>query len=368
MNRYFLVSILALILISFSMTNDLSLQNSETIDLILSSYMDKSPKILFKVFHLLFKKDYEFTSELAKTRYQNFKINLAYIKETNSQNLDYNVGINQFSDLSLEEFKAKYLKKKFLTGKELDEATKNFIEFVGDDEDDDDLTKRNLSKSKSEGFTLVDWSKFYSTVRDQANCASCWTFANTAIVEGCLAIKQGKPYQLLSTQQLLDCDTDQSGCDGGDLISDINFVKSKGLMADKAYPYLAYAGSCKYAANKVVAKITGVKHCSNYKKKGSCTAAIVNTMLQNGPIAVGIDGGTNAFMYYKSGVFNARCSQDNHAVALIGYGVDPKAGDYWLIRNSWGTWWGMKGYGKIKNNDANKFSCFVTNEAIQAVC
>jgi len=64
-------------------------------------------------------------------------------------------------------------------------------------------------------------------------------------------------------------------------------------------------------------------------------------MLQKGPLAVGIDGGTSGFMNYKSGVLTTKCSQDNHAVTLVGYGVDAVAGDYWLIRNSWGTSWGM---------------------------
>jgi len=213
------------------------------------------------------KKEYEFTSEVAKTRYQNFKENLAYIKEINSQNLEYKLGINQFSDLSLEEFISKHLKRKVLSGIKLDEATKKFTEFVNDD-DDDDLTKRNLSKRKLDiGLTTVDWSKYYSTVRDQGDCASCWAFANTAVTEGCLAIKQGSPYQYLSTQQLLDCDTAQLGCDGGDLISDLQYVQSKGLMPNSAYTYSAKAGSCKYDANLVVAKITGVTYCSNYQKK-----------------------------------------------------------------------------------------------------
>jgi len=144
--------------------------------------------------------------------------------------------------------------------------------------------------------------------------------------------------------------------------------KKKGLMPDTSYPYKANGGSCAYVATKVVAKITAVSYCSNYLTPGSCTPAIVNAMLQKGPLSVGIDGGTSDFMYYASGVFTAACSQDNHAVTLVGYGVDPTAGDYWLIRNSWGTSWGMSGYAEIKNNDANVHSCFVNNECIQAAC
>ena len=52
---------------------------------------------------------------------------------------------------------------------------------------------------------------------------------------------------------------------------------------------------------------------------------------------------------YKTGVVNtASCfKQINHGVTGVGYGVDPKAGKYYIVRNSWGVAWGDKGYVKI---------------------
>ena len=39
----------------------------------------------------------------------------------------------------------------------------------------------------------------------------------------------------------------------------------------------------------------------------------------------------------------------NHAIVIIGWGHDEKSGkDYWIIRNSWDTWWGINGYGWIE--------------------
>jgi len=328
---------------------------------VLSNYMHKSAKELFKVFHLVYNKQYLLSSEEAKSRFQNFKMALEIIKEHNEKDLPYKLGLNKYADLSQEEWKKKLsrrIRNKAEFDRDFGDAT-----FLSADEDDD-LTKRNLQT-----MTTVSWQKYYGAVRDQGNCSDCWAFAATAIVEGCFAMKEGKPYQYLSAQQLLDCDTSgQYGCDGGDTISALQYIKSNGVEADTSYTYSAVQGSCKFSSSKVAVKITGSSYCSNYYKSGSCTATVVNGLLQKGPQAVGIDGGTSGFQYYTSGIFTGACSDDNHAVTLVGYGIDSKLGDYMIIRNSWGASWGMAGYINIKRNDSNHLSCFTNNEAVACTC
>ena len=52
--------------------------------------------------------------------------------------------------------------------------------------------------------------------------------------------------------------------------------------------------------------------------------------------------------FYHKGVWNPKvCSQTetDHAIQLTGYGVDPTSNlPYWVVRNSWGTTWGIEGY------------------------
>ena len=140
--KKFLVGIIFLVTLSMVMSLE---DESVQIKKILNSFMDSTPKELFKVWHLLYKREYTYASEEAKMRFRNFKINLALIKETNSKHLGYTFGLNQFSDLSAEEFKRIYLTRKPNLNLEQDlKEINNQLGFLTPTDDDDDLTKRNI--------------------------------------------------------------------------------------------------------------------------------------------------------------------------------------------------------------------------------
>jgi len=68
------------------------------------------------------------------------------------------------------------------------------------------------------------------------------------------------------------------------------------------------------------------------------------------PVSVAIEADTSVFQSYKSGVIkSAACGTNlDHGVLVIGYGTDASLGDYWLLKNSWGTTWGEKGFFRIQ--------------------
>jgi len=70
-----------------------------------------------------------------------------------------------------------------------------------------------------------------------------------------------------------------------------------------------------------------------------------------GPISVGVNPKPDAWKYYKKGLLPDGCGQRlTHWVLLVGYGSDATNGDYWLIKNSWGSRWGLDGFAWIKRS------------------
>lgn len=62
------------------------------------------------------------------------------------------------------------------------------------------------------------------------------------------------------------------------------------------------------------------------------------------------------FLNIFAGIYNEPdCSPDvqNHAVLVVGYGIEKNGKEYWLIKNSWGENWGIKGYIKMARNKNN---------------
>jgi C1A family cysteine protease len=128
------------------------------------------------------------------------------------------------------------------------------------------------------------------------------------------------------------------------------------------YPYKAYDQSCKWDASKAITKIL-----SYINIKAGDENDLLNKVYSNGPVSVGIDASSWDFQLYTSGVYNEPgCSTEDldHGVAVIGWGVSGST-PYWLVRNSWGTDWGINGYIWMSRNKQNQ--CGIASMAIVPV-
>ncbi|XP_020631226.1 cathepsin L1-like [Orbicella faveolata] len=130
------------------------------------------------------------------------------------------------------------------------------------------------------------------------------------------------------------------------------YVKENcGIDTEVGYPYPCHKTCC-YDKAYVGATCTGYVDI----KTGS-EAALQSAVAEVGPISVIIDASHESFQFYRSGVYNEPdCNGSrllDHAVLVVGYGTY-QGQDYWLVKNSWGTGWGMEGYVMMSRNKDNQ--------------
>jgi C1A family cysteine protease len=275
-------------------------------------------KQLFQAYKKRYNKMYDAQEELY--RFKIFKENVERIREHNTNNNAYKLGINQFTDSTYEELATKYLNPVVETSAPAEQAAAPLTD-VPD---------------------AWDWRTqgVVTPIKDQGQCGSCWAFGSTECVEGCVAKATGTLISL-SEQEMVDCVTSCYGCSGGLALYVFNWIIQKGgICTEKDYPYVAKQQTCKSCT--AVATIGSATQSASQDE-----TALKNNCYTYGPISVSIYV-MNDFFSYTSGVYyNPSCptTSHNHAVLVVGYGHDNASGmDYWIVKNSWGPSWGLAGY------------------------
>jgi C1A family cysteine protease len=291
-------------------------------------------KTLFDDFKTTYKKEYEDTSA-ETTAYDNFVSFLELVDERNDAEAEADGtgihGITKFADASPTD-----LKNAFYGFKPVDD-----IDTVkAKAKNGDSVVSSGKSHSSS---TAVDWSGVYTTsVNNQGYCGSCWAFSATQQIESD-SIRAGylTTEDKLSVQQVVSCDTYDDGCDGGITVYAYYYIyKAGGLQSNESYPYTSYydtEASCKTSKDDYEVTVTDFYYLTS-------ESAMETYVLENGPLSVCIDASNWAS--YTHGILSTCGTTVDHCVQVVG--VDTEEG-YWLIRNSWGTDWGLDGYIKIKS-------------------
>merc|ERR1712187_218410 len=123
-----------------------------------------------------------------------------------------------------------------------------------------------------------------------------------------------------------------------------DYAEATSVCSESSYPYTARDGSCRASSCQTALPKGSV---SGYKDvKANSKEDLMSAVAQQ-PVSIALDGAGSAFQGYKSGILPGSCgSQLDHGVLAVGYGTDAGT-DYWLVKNSWGTSWGMNGYIKL---------------------
>merc|ERR1711907_494997 len=265
------------------------------------------------------------TEEEHSGRFSVFKDNVDFINAHNlrADEHGYSVGINQFADMNSKEFK-----EVMLTYKAAEKKQNNVVV----------LDETNTADS-------VDWvSKGAVTpVKNQGQCGSCWAFSTTGSLEGAYQIATGT-LKSFSEQELVDCASSygNQGCNGGLMDNGFQYVEAKGDALESTYAYTGKTGNCSSSKQAQAAIKKG--QVTSYSDVTSDSESQMKAAVTKGPVSVAIEADQSGFQFYKSGVFSGACGTNlDHGVLVVGYGSD-SGKDYWKVKNSWGTTWGMSGY------------------------
>jgi len=250
--------------------------------------------------------------------------NIHNVAEHNKKENDFTMAINQFSDMTNEEFN-NYLGYKMPLEKAAPVNRKIFR----------NVKTPSRVDYRSEGLV--------TPAKNQGQCGSCWAFSAIGSMEGAWAKQNG--LVSLSEQEIVDCGS--GSCNGGLMPEGFKTaINMGGIESESSYPYehVDYNG-CRYNAANAAAHITGYQ--AVYPGENQLEMALVQA---GHPISVAVHAGSG-MQQYHGGIYSdptCRYYQLNHGVLLVGYDKTDPNNSYWIVKNSWGSGWGESGFIKMK--------------------
>lgn len=283
-----------------------------------------------------------------QSRFEIFKSNAVFVDTENAKNAGFTLALNQFAHLTHEEF----LDEIIGSGTWYQGAIPGRVQFDGHE-----------SQSVNMAPDAVDWRSngILPPVKDQGKCGSCWAFSAIAAIESAHALATSS-LVALSEQQLIDCDADcrnctadptnpgrkNGGCAGGWPTWAFNYMENASLCTESSYSYTGtdpqsdlnecQSDGCEVGVQK------GAVH--GYRNVTQTYEGLKSAVAQQ-PVSVSVM--TDVYwQFYHDGVLypNGCTHETNHAVAVVGYNKSTSSmyDDYFIIRNSWGSSWGIDGH------------------------
>jgi KDEL-tailed cysteine endopeptidase len=179
----------------------------------------------------------------------------------------------------------------------------------------------------------------------------------------------------LSQQELVSCAREAwlglGGCHGGNLEKAFTWMTTKGDASTKAYPYVSGNGN---QPTCITSKISGNLGLKPGVVSGYYSVPVGETNLKvavaKQPTAICIHAAD--LQHYSGGILggtSATCNTEtcDHTMLLVGYGTQ-SGKKYWLIKNSWGSWWGEKGYMRLERTETNAVGkCGIGKTAVNPI-
>ncbi len=195
---------------------------------------------------------------------------------------------------------------------------------------------------------IFDWRDFggVTPVKDQGSCGSCWDFAATGAFESAYLIATGIVPDF-SEQQVLSCNSGSSSCQGGWMADAYNLFINYGAIAESNMPYRADDQIPCTQENYIP-----IANQLMYMNIPNNVNAIKNALMC-GPVSTTFTVYDDFFGYGGGCYEHADTDPINHAVVIVGWNDNLCDGQgAWIVKNSWGTSWGMNGYFYIKYNSS----------------